>query len=179
MIKALMKTRFSEQMLTMEEPLEYLAMMKIHEEIFKIKFVKLLYNKLKDDNIVDNIGYSDDALVVRGKGYFDIVGIHSLSINIDGDNVHIVGKDITSKQRFYTILRCKNDKIELVESYPTKDTFGFKPTDVNACRIILHAIDHIKSKLEQSFDDVMFDDAIKPIEDGFTIYHNKTNKENK
>ncbi len=163
MIKTLMKTKMSEEMLTMEEPLEYLAMMKIHEEIFKIKFIKLLYNKLKDNNIVDNIGYSDDALVVRGKGYFDIVGIHTLSINIDGDDVHIVGKDITSKQRFYVIIKSKNDKIELVESYPTKDTFGFKPTDVNACKIILHAIDHIKSKLEQSSCDIAFDDAIKLI----------------
>lgn len=135
MIKALMKTRIPEIMLTMEEPLECLAMMKIHEEIFKIKFIKLLYNKLKDDNIVDNIGYSDDAIIVRGIGYFDIVGIHSISINTDGDNVHIVGKDITSKQRFYIIIKCKNDKIELVESYPTKDTFGFKPTDVSACKI--------------------------------------------
>lgn len=179
MIKALMKTRIPEIMLSMEEPLEYLAMVKIHEEIFKIKFIKLLYNKLNDDNIVDTMGYSDDAIIVRGKGYFDIVGIHSISINTDGDNVHIVGKDITSKQRFYTILKCKNDKIELVESYPTKDTFGFKPTDVNACKIILHAIDHIKSKLEQSLDDVVFDNAIKPIEDGFALYHNKTNKENK
>lgn len=158
-----MKTRMSEEMLTMEKPLEYLAMMKIHEEIFKIKFIKLLYNKLNDDNICDNIGYCDDALVVRSKGYFDIVGIRRISINIDGDNVRIVGEDISSEQRFYIIIKCKNDKIELVESYPTKDTSGFKPTDVTACKIILHAIDHIKSKLEQSFDDVVFDDVIKPI----------------
>ena len=156
-----MKTRVSEGMLTMEEPLEYLAMLKIHEEIFKIKFIKLLYNKMNDDNIVYDIGYSDDAIIVRGKGYFDIVGICRISINIDGDHVHIVGKDITSKQRFYIIIKCKNDKIELVESYPTKDTFGFKPTDVSACKIILHAIDHVKSKLEQSFGDVTLDDAIK------------------